>query len=129
MEIESQPGNHYDIFAFDMDHCFMTYNMKTFPKVLYESMALFLINKLGYPFELIPQPKEESLLYRFSCRWVIDKEKLLILKVSDGLDILRAFDGYRRLPNEEILEIYGANPKISALDAKFQSKRYTKIAD
>lgn len=53
-----------------------------------------------------------------------------MIKVGENFEILRAYNGYHRLTDEEIRLIYGNNPKISGLDKKnFQSEDFYFYSD
>lgn len=84
----------YDIVAFDMDFTIINYKFKPFMKLMYEAAAVYMIGYLGYPPELIPTTEEEHLLYHFCSRWVIDKKRLWVLKISEDNEVLLAYNGY-----------------------------------
>ena len=103
----------YDIVAFDMDFTIINYKFKPFMKLMYEAAAVYMIGYLGYPPELIPPTEEEHLLYHFCSRWVIDKKRLWVLKISEDNEVLLAYNGYDRVPNEELVKEFGEQPKIN----------------
>ena len=93
-----------------MDFTLVNYKLKPFFKLLYEAASVYMIGTLGYPALLIPPTEEEDLLYEFCSRWVLDKQRLLLLKVSEDGEVLRAYNGYTRVSSEELTIIYGSNP-------------------
>ena len=103
----------YDIVAFDMDFTIINYKFKPFMKLMYEAAAVYMIGYLGYPPELIPPTEEEELLYHFCSRWVIDKKRLWVLKISEDSEVLLAYNGYDKVPNEDLIKEYGEQPKIN----------------
>ena len=103
----------YQAIGFDMDHTFVRYKLRHFTRHVFEAMAIFLTNQKKYPQEIFPMSDEEAVnTFRFFFRAVYDHKSGNLVKIGENGLIMRAFHGFRRLSNQEIIARYGKNPVI-----------------
>ena len=107
-----QPPNlltDYDAIGFDADHCMVKYNVKELVSFLIK-IELEEFAELGYPSCITDFDYEKELdMCMNSC--VFDIDKGIIIKLAEGLEVVQAMKGMRKLSKDEIKSVYG-NPPI-----------------
>ena len=107
-----QPPNlmtDYDAIGFDADHCMVKYNIKDLVSFLIK-IELEEYVEQGYP-ESITEFNYESDLEMCLNSSVFDIDKGLVIKLAEGLVVVQAMKGLKKLSKEEIKTVYG-NPPI-----------------
>lgn len=103
----------YQAIGFDMDHTFIRYRLKDFIKHISESTAVFLVNHRGYSQEIFPLTEEEAVSsYKMFFRAVFDHRTGFLLKIGSSMTIMRAFHGFDRVSDAELLRTYGDPPTL-----------------
>ncbi|KAL9257411.1 Cytosolic purine 5'-nucleotidase-like protein [Drosera capensis] len=90
--------------GFDMDYTLAQYKPETFESLAYEGTIKKLVHDLGYHTELL----EWSFDWKYMVRGlVLDKKRGNILKMDRHKYVKVAYHGFRELPKEEKMGIYG----------------------
>ena len=107
----------YHAVGFDMNHTLVRYRLKPFVKHLYEAMCVFLVNQRGYTQDVFPADEaEEHRVFAMFFRAVFDHKTGFLLKMSGTQQVMRAFSGFERVSDEEILRVYGNPPTLQNYD-------------
>ncbi len=119
----------YQAIGFDMDHTFIRYKLRHFMKHVYQAVAIVLINKHKYPQEVMPiDQEEENRVFGMNFRCIYDHSNGNLLKIGSNHLIMRAFHGFRRLSNPEVVEAYGKNPHLQSYkNLVEQNEDYTNL--
>lgn len=102
----------YNAVGFDLNHTFVRYNMPAFALHMYESVCVFLVNHKKYPQEIFPPEGNEKQSLSFFFRAVFDQKTGFLLKIGSTMGILRAYYGYDRVSNQELIKVYGDPPVL-----------------
>ena len=95
-----------DVIGFDIDFCLLLYNKKNMVKLIYDSLAKYLINHKNYP-EKIKYEFNKDFVDSFSCKnIVIDYKRGNALKLRKDKSIIICYHGSKKLTKEEIKSIY-----------------------
>ncbi|GAB2219003.1 hypothetical protein Droror1_Dr00006628 [Drosera rotundifolia] len=90
--------------GFDMDYTLAQYKPETFESLAYGGTVKKLVHDLGYHTELL----EWSFDWKYMVRGlVLDKKRGNILKMDRHKYVKVAYHGFRELPKEEKMGIYG----------------------
>lgn len=102
----------YDVIGFDLDHTLARYRLPALYRLCYTSIVKHLID-IGYPKEIFSDFDESQLAF---CQkgLLYDKEKGNFLKLGVDRNILLCYHGTKRLSNEAIQKIYGAESEEAA---------------
>ena len=94
-----------------MDFTVVRYKIPELLDLNYKCILNGLIKEHGYPKELEVSEKElKNNIYKMFFRCCYDVKNGLLLKMGTKNKILRAYRGFKRLKNKEIISIYGKNP-------------------
>jgi 5' nucleotidase family len=102
----------YDAIGFDADHCIVKYNVRELVQFLIE-IELQEFVELGYPesiknFNFDEESGELQMCLNAS---VFDIDRGLVIKLAEGLEVVQAMKGLKKLSKDEIKAVYG-NPPI-----------------
>jgi len=108
------PLKSYSAIGFDLDHCLVRYRLKEFLPIAYQTLARILVEEKSYPEEILNfGPKEVSMMHNGV---VIDLTTGNILKLGENNIVLRAYNGFDRVSQEKLEEVYGKPPVFSKFD-------------
>ncbi len=108
------PLKTYSAIGFDLDHCLVRYRLKDFLPIAYQTLARILVEEKSYPEEILNfGPKEISMMHNGV---VIDLITGNILKLGENKLILRGYNGFDRLSQDQLEEVYGNPPKFEKFD-------------
>lgn len=105
----------YDIVAFDADHCLVKYNMPEFQKLLLRVYLLDLHLNAGYPEQMSQFDFESDFMQSGLNYGVWDIKRGYVLKLGENNEVLAAMKGRRKVPLEEIKEVYGSPTPVFPL--------------
>lgn len=97
-------GN-YDVIGFDLDHTICKYKLKELYKLIYETLANFLIEKHNYSEKLLDVNAKDITFCQKGL--VLDKSRGNFLKLDSRHHIVKASHGTSLLSKEDIKAIYG----------------------
>ena len=99
----------YDAIGFDADHCIVKYNIKELVSFLIK-IELDEFVELGYPKSLAEGFNYDSDLQMCLNASVFDIDNGLVIKLAEGLEVVQAMKGLRKLSKDEIKTVYGSPP-------------------
>ena len=95
-----------DVIGFDIDFTLLLYNKKNMVKLIYNSLAKYLINYKNYP-EKIKYEFNKEFVDSFSCKnIVIDYKRGNALSLRKNKSIIKCYHGKHELNMDEINSIY-----------------------
>ncbi|XP_046849682.1 5'-nucleotidase domain-containing protein 1-like [Xenia sp. Carnegie-2017] len=96
----------FDVLGFDIDHAFVQYKLENLFPMVYMSLCRILVEKKGYPKELLDEPFDT--LADFCTRGLIlDAKKGDLVKVGKSGKVLRASHGTKMMNENMLDEKYG----------------------
>ncbi|KAG8179759.1 hypothetical protein JTE90_022937 [Oedothorax gibbosus] len=95
----------YDCIGFDLDHTLCSYHLRPLYDLIYQALASFLVNKRGYPKNLLEEPLDVSFIQK---GLVLDKQRGNILKLDCDYRIVKAAHGTKLMSPSDIERVYGA---------------------
>lgn len=117
--------------GFDMDYTVAQYHQAALEELSIRMTVKKLIENHGYPEEL----RAVKLDLRFIIRGlVVDKEQGHILKLDSHYVAGRCYHGYRPLPRDQVLALYGtrpirlSDPRFALVDTLFSLPEATLLA-
>ena len=113
---DRQPPNlltDYDAVGFDADHCMVKYNIKELVSFLVQ-IELDEFVELGYPKSLADGFNYETDLSMCLNASVFDIDNGLIIKLAEGLEVVQAMKGLKKLSKDEIKAVYGSPPMFQS---------------
>ena len=122
---------HIEAVGFDMDYTVAQYHQSALEELSIRMTVDKLIKNHGYPEDL----RSVKLDLRFIIRGlVVDKEHGHILKLDSHYVAGRCYHGYRPLPREQVLALYGTRPirlsevRFALVDTLFSLPEATLLA-
>ncbi|EDW79484.2 uncharacterized protein Dwil_GK20501 [Drosophila willistoni] len=97
--------DEYEIIGFDLDGTLLRYNIHEMTILIYNVLRRYLVEERGYSKQLLEQSLNVDFLQK---GLFLDGPRGNVLKLGKNATILRATHGTRRLTDEEIVSIYGA---------------------
>jgi len=90
----------YDVLGFDADHCIVKYNVRELMELVVKAHALDMHKNDGYPVELTHITDAQIDICLNNAVWDIEKGNML--KLAEGKEVIRAWNGFEELPKERI---------------------------
>lgn len=121
----------FNAIGFDLDHTVLKYRLRNFTKLIYESSAQSLITRKNYPTDLFPKNEEEAKsIFRMYFRAILDHKTGNLLKIDSNCSVMRGFNGFKSLSDQEIKGLYGPLHQLSPNVVKnYKSKDWTYFHD
>jgi hypothetical protein len=113
---KSMPNlENYDAIGFDVDHCFVKYNVTQLAKHLIQNFLDDLQDNFeGYPAETTDFDFDNDLnVFMNNAVW--DIEHGIVLKLAEDKVITHAICGFENLSHTQIISIYGDPPVFKHL--------------
>uniref|UniRef100_A0AAY4BGY9 5'-nucleotidase domain-containing protein 1 n=1 Tax=Denticeps clupeoides TaxID=299321 RepID=A0AAY4BGY9_9TELE len=113
-----------DVIGFDLDHTLCRYHLKETSRLIYESVARYLVEHKGYDKDLLTlSPATWDFCFK---GLVVDLEDGNLVKLAEDGTVLRATHGTHNLSTEEIMKHYG--PKREWKHFNSLNTSYTRSA-
>ena len=103
----------YDAVGFDADHCLVKYNVRELVSFLVK-IELNEFVELGYPKSIADGFNYETDLSMCMNASVFDIDNGLVIKLAEGLEVVQAMKGLKKLSKDEIKAVYGNPPMFQS---------------